>query len=140
MNLFAGEYNRFVMQFVNHPILRDKLKNMAKMNKTFHNNLEERWNQFSLAEQMANIGAEIGRTINWRKKGNSAMSTNAFYRALELLDFTIGDKKNKNSLKEILRVREVLADFFMGDNLYKSSDKLWEKYFFFFNLAARKNN
>lgn len=68
------------------------------------------------------------------------MSTNAFYRGLELLDLTISDKKNKNSLKEILRVREALVDFFMGENLYKSSDAIWEKYFYYFNLAARLNH
>lgn len=109
------------------------------MSNIFHTNLENRWNHFSLVEQMANIGAEIGRTINWKKKGNRQMSINALHRGLELIDFTIDDKKNKNSLKEILRVREALVDFFLGDNIYKSSDATWEKYFHFFNLAARKN-
>jgi len=110
------------------------------MTNIYHTGLEERWNRFSLSEQMANIGAEVGRTISWRKKGNKTMSTNAFYRGLELLDLTISDKKNKNSLKEILRVREALVDFFMGENLYKSSDAIWEKYFYYFNLAARLNH
>ena len=109
------------------------------MSNIFHTGLEERWNQFSLVEQMANIGAEVGRTIKWKQK-NTQMSTHAFYRALELLDLTINDKKNKNSLKEIVRVREGLIDFFLGDNVYKSSNELWEKYFFYFNLAARKNH
>lgn len=109
------------------------------MKNIFHTDLAERWNQFSLVEQMANIGAEVGRAINWRKKGNTQMSTNALYRCLELMDFTIEDNKNKNSLKEILRVREALVDFFMGDNIYKSSDEIWEKYFMFFNLTARRN-
>lgn len=110
------------------------------MNNIFHTGLEERWSQFTLVEQMANIGAEMGRTIKWKTKGNLKMSRNAFFRGLELLDLTINDKKNKKSLKEILRVREALVDFFMGENIYKSSDTLWEKYFFYFNLAARKNN
>jgi hypothetical protein len=86
---------------------------------------------------MANIGAEVGRTTLWRKKGNKAMSKNAFYRALELIDFSIDDPKNKNSLKEILRVRELLVDYFCGDNIYHSTDRGWEKYFYYFNLAAR---
>ena len=110
------------------------------MSNIFHTGLEERWDKFSLAEQMSNIGAEVGRTIKWKKKGNNEMSTNALYRALELLDITVDDVKNKNSLKEILRVREGLIDFFMGDNIYKSSNDIWEKYFLYFNLAARKNH
>ena len=104
----------------------------------FHSGLVSRWNQFSIFEQMANIGAEVGRTISWRKK-NKEMSKNAFYRALELIDFSINDKKNKNSLKEILRVRELLVDYFTGDNIYQSTDKQWEKYFYPFNFAARKH-
>lgn len=109
------------------------------MNNIFHTGLEERWNDFSLPEQMANIGAEIGRAMNWKKKGNLQMSKNALFRGLELLDLTINDKKNKNSLKEILRTREALVDFFMGDNLYKSSETIWGKYFYYFNFLARKD-
>lgn len=109
------------------------------MTNIFHTGLEDRWKSFTLVEQMANTGAEIGRTINWKKKGNSQMSTNALYRGLELIDFTIQDKKNKNSQKELLRLREVLLDFFIGDNIYKSSNESWERYFMYFNLAARKD-
>ena len=110
------------------------------MNNIFHTGLEKRWVNFTLVEQMANIGAEVGRTINWRQKGNIQMSTNALYRGLELLDLTINDKKNKNSLKEIVRVREALVDFFIGNNIYKSSDSIWEKYFYYFNFLARKEH
>ncbi len=109
------------------------------MSNIYHTGLEKRWGQFSLPEQMANIGAEVGRTINWRKKGNMEMSKNAFYRGLELMDLMINDKKNKSSLKEILRVREALVDFFMGENIYKSSDSIWENYFHYFNVLARKD-
>lgn len=105
----------------------------------FHRDTAKRWNKFSRSEQMANIGAEVGRAINWRKKANAEMSKNAFYRALELLDFTINDSKNKSSLGEILRVRELLVDYFNGDNMYHSTDQLWEKYFYYFNIAVRSS-
>ncbi|QQG44598.1 MAG: hypothetical protein HYW86_01660 [Candidatus Roizmanbacteria bacterium] len=105
--------------------------------KVFHTELVSRWTNFSIFEQMANIGAEVGRAINWRNRNNHEMSKNAFYRALELLDFTIGDSKNKNSLKEVLRAREMLVDYFMGDNIYHSTDEVWNKYFYYFNFAAR---
>lgn len=105
----------------------------------FHKDIQNQWSKFSRDEQMANIGADVGRAINWRKKGNKEYSINAFYRALELLDFTIDDPKNKDCLSEILRVREVLCDYFMGENIYKSTDEAWEKYFYFFNFRARAN-
>lgn len=104
----------------------------------FHTELESRWYTFSIFEQMSNIGAEVGRAFSWKKKGNEEMSKNAFYRALELVDFTVNDPKNKNSLKEFLRMRELLVDYYMGENIYKSTDESWNKYFYYFNIAARK--
>jgi len=109
------------------------------MNNVFHTGLEERWVHFTLVEQMANIGAEVGRAIKWREKRNIEMSMNAFYRCLELIDLTVKDKKNISSLKELLRVREAIVDFLIGENIYNSSNVIWDKYFLFFNLAARKN-
>jgi hypothetical protein len=96
-----------------------------------------KWNDLSLVEQMANIGSEVERTINWKFKGNNEYSQKAFERALELLSLTIDDKKNRKRLKELVRDYEVLVDYFAGENLYGSSDKLWHNYFFAFNWAAR---
>jgi hypothetical protein len=98
-----------------------------------------RWKELSLFEQMANVGSEIERTIQWKAKGNEDYSRRAFERALELLDFTIEDDKNKKRLKEIVRVREALADHFYFDNEYQSTDAVWRNYFFCFNFAARVN-
>lgn len=102
-----------------------------------HKNLAGgRWFEFSFMEQMANIGAEIGRAINWREK-DEKLSQLAFERGLELLDLTIHDPKNRGSkCKELCRLGEVLADYFMGENQYGSTDKLWNNYFYFFNAAA----
>lgn len=96
-----------------------------------------RWFQLSFFEQMANIGSEVERTILWKERGNKKYSNKAFERALELLDLTIANKKNKLRLKELTRLREVLADFFIFDNEFSSSDKLWRNYFYPFNWAVR---
>ena len=96
----------------------------------------DRWNQLSVIEQMANVGCDIERTIRWRNKGNLEYSRNAFERALELLMFTIADPKNKKRLKELCRAKEVLVDYFFGDNEYSSTDEAWQKYFFNFNYMA----
>lgn len=105
----------------------------------YHKDLtSNHWNKFNLFEQMANIGSEVFRAISWKKKDRK-LSQLSFERTLELFDLTINDNKNKKSLKEICRTREVWADYFAGDNEYKSTDESWQKYFYAFNWAARRN-
>lgn len=55
----------------------------------------DRWFAFSLFEQLANVGCEIDRTINWKKEGNLDYSKKAFERALEPLSLTIADSKKE---------------------------------------------
>jgi len=97
------------------------------------------WQKLSFFNQMANIGSEVERAISWRNKGNNSYSRKAAERALELLFLTIADLRNRNRLKELTRLHEVLVDYLFGQNLYSSSDLLWRKYFYAFNYAARIN-
>ena len=87
---------------------------------------------------MANIGAEFDRALRWRKK-DKKQSLDAFYRAIYLLDETINDKKNHHRLKEICRLKEILIDYFLGDNIYHSDEKFFQKYFLFYNFTANQN-
>lgn len=96
-----------------------------------------RWFQIPFLEQMAHIGSEVERAILWREK-NKDYSIKAIERALELIDLTVADIKNRKRLKELLRMREVLVDYFYGDNQYGSSDKLWHNYFTPFFYAVRR--
>ncbi len=119
-------------------ITREKTIEDLKKKKIIHSTLAEgRWFKFSVLEQLANVGCDVDRTIQWRNKGNLEYSHDAFERAIELLDFTIADPKHKNgTLKELLLVRECLIDYFMYDNVYSSTDKFWQDYFYQFNYAA----
>ena len=64
-------------------------------------------------------------------------SRRAFERALELLDMTVADGKNRARLRELLRVREALADHFFFDNSYQSTQESWQRYFRCFHFAIR---
>lgn len=100
----------------------------------------ERWQRLSFYEQMANIGSEILRAINWRGR-NQEYSRLALERALELLDLTLETAASKGSrprLKELTRLRESLVDYFFFDNDYHSNDKNWQDYFLAFSYAARR--
>ena len=98
-----------------------------------------RWSQLTFLEQMAHIGSEVERALNWRAKHNAAYAQRAFERALELMDFTLGSVKSAARLKELARARETLVDFFWGANHYGSTDASWRSYFSPFTYAARKH-
>ena len=92
----------------------------------------------SYSEQMANIGSEITRALNWKRKNNEKYCFNSVVRALELIALTIDSVTVKSHLKELTRLREAILDYFYGNNEFCSSEILWEKYFNHFNRAARK--
>ncbi|MDP2709378.1 MAG: hypothetical protein Q8O93_05060 [bacterium] len=107
--------------------------------KTEHKNLASGgWNNLTLAQQLANIGSEVERAIKWKEKNNSAYSDKAFFRSLELLSLSLNDGKNNGRLKELARLYEALVDYFKGENIFASSDRLWRNYFYAFNWLARK--
>lgn len=112
---------------------------MKNMQILIHKGLTlERWCKFSLHEQLANVGCDVSRAIKGKSQSDFEFSRQSFFRALELLDLTILDPKHKGkgSLKELLRVREALIDYFMFDNDYKTNDLFWDHYFLNFNYLA----
>jgi hypothetical protein len=96
-----------------------------------------RWQELSFFEQMANIGSEVERALNWKRKKDEEYSKMAFERALELIDLTIADRKNLHRLREITRVREALVDYFVAGNHYSFTEKSWKNYFYCFAFASR---
>jgi hypothetical protein len=96
----------------------------------------QNWSNLSTIAQLANVGAEVGRTISRRNNPSYGDPQFAFFRALELLDATIADLKNHNHrLVELCRTRELLVDWYTT-NSYHSSDISWSKYFDPFGVAA----
>jgi hypothetical protein len=97
-----------------------------------------KWAMMSLTEQMANIGSEISRALNWQNKGNMEYCRKSASRALELLDLSLACAESYPRLKELARLREAIVDYFFGENEYSSSEHMWRRYFDYFILAARK--
>lgn len=95
-----------------------------------------RWQEFSLVEQLANVGSEVERALNWLDKHNPEYSRLAFLRALELLNLTIADPRHRHRLRELTRLREALLDFFLGENEFQSTEKSWRSYFYGFAYAS----
>lgn len=98
-----------------------------------------RWARMPLVEQMANIGSEVERALNWKAKNNADYSLRAAERALELSDLSLAGPRKFPQLKEIARLREILADYFYGSNQHRSTEASLRKYFAPFTYAARRH-
>jgi hypothetical protein len=94
-----------------------------------------RWQRLSLAEQLANVGAEVGRMR--RPRGPTAGRA-AFERALELLDLTLADPRWRGRRKEIGRARELLCDAADGGREYGTTLEALDRYFLAFAVLARR--
>lgn len=96
-----------------------------------------RWHNQTLLFQMGNIGSEIGRALRARSLGQRTNEEFALHRALELFHLTIIDPKHRGRRRELCRAREVVCDFFCGDNAYASSAEKLDAYFLAFGAAAQ---
>ncbi|MBI2984996.1 MAG: hypothetical protein HYY50_05240 [Candidatus Kerfeldbacteria bacterium] len=95
-----------------------------------------RWQSMTLAEQLGNVGSEVYRARRWQTKDRASFQ-NAFERMLELMDLTITDPRWRRR-GELSRVREVLCDYFMGGNSYRTEPDSLQAYFDQFAVVARK--
>jgi len=99
-----------------------------------------RWQTLTLAEQLGNIGSEVGRAMRAREQGDEQRFAGALDRALELFELTLADNRwVGHRRREIARAREISCDFLVGDNEYRSTAGSLDDYFLQFALAARRN-
>lgn len=95
-----------------------------------------RWQEFSLAEQLGNIGSEISRAVRWCGK-DEKLYESALARGRELLDLAIQDARWKGRLKELTRLRELFNDAVLGGGTYGTRLEDLDRYLFPFAVAAR---
>ncbi len=99
-----------------------------------------RWWTLTLAEQLGDAGADVSRAVRARQEGDQGRFDAALDRALELLDLTLADPRwNGPRRREIASAREVVCDFLVGDNQYRSTPELLDAYFVAFAIAARRD-
>lgn len=97
---------------------------------------KERWFTLTLADQLGNIGSEVGRARKWQGRDEESF-WGAATRALELLEMTGEDPRWRKRRPEINRARECFADAVLGGEEYGSTLADLEKYFMQFALLAQ---
>lgn len=111
------------------------------MNKGYHVDLAlGKWFTMTLAEQLANIGSEVNRTIASFEKDDNERMNKAIDRTLELFDLTLADRRWKDRLKEITRSRELFCSLFFDqeNNIdRKNQMDFLNEYFLQFAVLAR---
>ena len=75
-------------------------------NRSHDEGLREKWFRMPVTEQMADIGKEVAEAIRWKKKGDHQKTVEEFNNAVE-----------------------ELRDYFLGDNIYGTTDEVLMHYY-----------
>jgi hypothetical protein len=75
--------------------------------------LPERWAQFSLGQQILQIGAEMQRALKFLRTERSLERRACYERAMALVDLTVQVQPNAGLRRELLRWRGVIAELYL---------------------------
>ena len=88
-----------------------------------------RWFEMPVAKQISNIGSEVARAIRWKKKGDDQKARNFCNKAIEFWLLTEEYPKNRNRLGEFNCAVEELRDYFLGENIYQTTEEILTRYY-----------
>jgi hypothetical protein len=114
---------------------------------TLHETLTDgRWQTFTIAEQLANVGSEVERAIRAHESGKTDRFERALERALELFDLTAADDRWRgHRRREIRRAREEFCRLFFESDSSAMEIRGFDskaglrRYFLYYALAARRD-
>jgi len=93
------------------------------------NEREQRWFNMPIAVQLANVGGEVDRAIRWKNKNDSQKADNFCNKAIDFLELSIRDPKNKGRVDELTCAVDELRDYFLGDNSFGTTDEVLIRYY-----------
>jgi hypothetical protein len=97
-----------------------------------------RWSELDLADQLANVGSEVDRTLRAWQAGRTERFERALDRALELFDLTARDDRWRgHRRREVLRAREEFVRLFFDDPQAPESVSALQRYFLAFAVLSR---
>lgn len=89
----------------------------------------QRWFQMSVGDQISNIGSEVFRALRYKKSADEDKKQAFYNKAIELLNLSQQDPKNKHRIGELEFCKEELTDFFIGNNEYNTTEVMLHRYY-----------
>lgn len=87
------------------------------------------WFAMPIGLQISNVGSEVHRAIRWKNKGDEQKKIGFCKKAIEFLELMKADPKNKHRKNELDFCIEELYDYFLGENIYNTTDEMLVKYY-----------
>ena len=88
-----------------------------------------RWFAMPVTEQISNIGSEVARALRYKKKGDYQKARNFANKAIEFWMLSEEDPKNRHRLTEFNCAVEELRDYFLGENIYQTTEEMLTQYY-----------
>lgn len=86
-----------------------------------------KWFSMSIGIQISNIGSEVLRALKYSNDKEKSLSF--LNKALELLERTQKDPKNRKRISELEFAKEELIDYFIGENIYNTTEESLLKFY-----------
>ncbi len=88
-----------------------------------------RWFAMPVAVQISNVGSEVNRAIKYKSKGETEKAERFMNKAIQLLELSKQDPKNRHRRQEFECAIEELIDYFIGNNIYQTTDEVLLRYY-----------
>ena len=85
--------------------------------KNWYTDLENRFASFDETTQILHLVSDLQKAKNLFEK-NRESAVNHLYRAIILLDYIVADKKWRNKIGELLRLREAIGSLIFSQSPY----------------------
>ena len=82
-----------------------------------------------VAVQISNVGSEVNRAIKYKSKGETEKAERFMNKAIQLLELSKQDPKNRHRRQEFECAIEELIDYFIGNNIYQTTDEVLLRYY-----------
>jgi len=79
--------------------------------------------------QISNVGSEVSRAIKYKNQNEPEKAERFMNKAIQLLELTKQDEKNKYRVQEFEFAIEELLDYFIGNNIYQTTDEALHRYY-----------